>query len=171
MCDVFSQKCGCQVNYNRILILMETVTFRDGDYSHKFTKNISWNQRLTIAHLSPSVLLFLLSFSLFIPLTVLSITVLKMKKTPLLFWLLIQRKKNKLDLSSCGDNEIKTARPFFSTPHSRVFFFSFSDWHLLIWGSWLPITCFQSHFTSAAGLTRGMSFRRVDEEQGGREGW
>lgn len=37
---------------------------------------------------------------------------------------------------------------FFTLLLSLVFFpFSFSDWHILIRGSWLPITCFQSHFS------------------------
>lgn len=59
----------------------------------------------------------------------------------------------------------------FSLPIPSVCFFSFSDWHLLIQGSWLPITCFQSHFKLAAGdPTLGLSFRRVDEAQGEREG-
>lgn len=54
-----------------------------------------------------------------------------------------------------GDNEIKTTL-------SLVFFFSFSDWHLLIWGSWLPFTCFQSHFKLAAGdPTQGMFFKKA----------
>ena len=59
----------------------------------------------------------------------------------------------------------------FSLPIPSVCFFSFSDWHLLIRGSWLPITCFQSHFKLAAGdPTLGLSFRRVDGVQGEREG-
>lgn len=63
-----------------------------------------------------------------------------------------------------GDNEIKTTL-------SSVFFFSFSDWPLLIRGSWLPITCFQSHFELAAGdPTWGMFFKRVGGGQGEKEG-
>lgn len=149
------------------------VIFQNRDYSHKFTKNV-------ICKIPTSVEpwywpLFICRRCFFCPPHYSSHSFsspsryLKWRRHHFCFDYRSRERKTNMTKAPCGDNEIKTARPLF-TPLPSVFFFSFSDWHLLIWGSWLPITCFQSHFKSAAGdPTLGLSFRRVYGGRGERE--